>query len=268
MKKAKFEERIAEYLSGEMSPQQKEELKQILKQNGYELNDLEDLENMFKELDEFRVPEPSKKMDDRFYSMIEEFKGKERKIEKKKEKVDSIFNSLFPQKYIPQLAYSLLLLIIGWAVGTWIFPTTKYENQLTQMSTQIREMRQVMMLSMLDLPSATERIKAVNITNKLDNVGDKIIKALLYTLNNDPNENVRIITVEALVDFADDPRVRKGLIQSITKQESPLVQIALADAMLVLQGKNAVEQFKQLLQKKDLNDTVRNRLERTVNFLM
>jgi len=268
MKKAKLEEKIAEYLNGEMSLQQKEELKEFLKQTGYEFSELSDLENLFKQLDEFHVPEPSEKMDDRFYLMLDEFKVKASKIEQRQEKAVSIFQSFFPQKYIPQVAYSLLLLIIGWAAGTWILPNSRYENQLFQMSSQIREMRQVVMLTMIDQPSVTERIKAVNIANNFDKVDDKIINALLYTLNNDPNENVRIITVEALVEFANDPRVREGLIQSITKQESPLVQIALADAMLTLQEKKAVEQFNRLLEKKDLNDTVRNRLEKTVTILM
>ncbi len=268
MTKTKLEEKIAEYLNGEMTLQQKEELKEILKQNNFELNELTGLENLFKQLDEFKVPEPSEKMDDRFLSMLDEFKTKEMKRKKKKETTVSFFSSLFPQKYLPQVAYSLLLLIIGWAAGTWILPNSRYEAQMVQMSSQIQEMRQVMMLTMLDQSSATGRIKAVNITNNLDEVDDKIINALLYTLNNDSNENVRLITVEALVEFANNPRVREGLIQSITKQESPLVQIALADVMLTLKEKKAIEQFNLLLQKKDLNDTVRNRLEKTVNVLM
>ncbi len=268
MNKTKLEEKIAEYLNGDMSPQQKEELKEFLKQNGYELNELSDLENLFNQLKNFQVPELSERMDDRFYSMLEEFKEKERKSEHKLEKAVTIFKSLFPKKYIPQIAYSLLLLIIGWIAGAWILPSSKYENQIAQMGSKINDMREVLMLTLLDQPSATERIKAVNITNNFDNVDDKIINALLYTLNNDPNENVRLITVEALLEFADNPRVREGLVQSITKQKSPLVQIALADAMLALQEKKAVEQLKRLLEKKDLNDTVRNRLVKTVNVLM
>lgn len=268
MNKAKLEEKIAEYLNGDMSPQQKEELKEFLKQNRCELNELSDLENLFNQLKNFQVPDISERMDDRFYSMLEEFKEKEHKREQKQEKAVTLFNSLFQKKYIPQMAYSLILLIIGWIAGTWILPSSKYEHQMAQMSSQIQDMREVLMLTLLDQPSATERIKAVNITNTFTDVDERVINALLSTLNNDPNENVRLVTVEALLEFADNPRVREGLVQSITKQKSPLVQIELADAMLALQEKKAVEQLKRLLEKKDLNDTVRNRLERTVNALM
>ena len=268
MKKEKLEELVAEYLNRDMSPQQKEELKSFLKKNGCELDELSDLENIFNQLDEFQVPEPSEKMYDGFYSMLEEYQEKERKSEKKKEKAASIFQSFFPQKYIPQIAYSLLLLIIGWAAGAWILPSSKYENQIVQMTSQIQEMREVMMLTMIDQPSATERIKAVNLTNNFETVDDKIIRALLKTLNHDENENVRLVTVEALYEFANNPKVREGLIQSISKQNSPLVQIALADIMISLQEKKSIEQFNELLKKKDLNDTVRHRLQETVTVLM
>ena len=268
MKKEKLEALIAEYLNGDMAPQQKEELKQVLEKNGFNLNELSDLENISDQLNELQVPEPSEKMDENFYSMLEDFKEKERKSEQKREKAVSFFQSFFPQKYIPQIAYSLLLLIIGWAAGTWITPNSKYENQMVQMTSQIQDMREMMMLTLIDQPSATERIKAVNITNNFETVDDKIIRALLKTLNNDENENVRLITVEALYEFADNPKVREGLILSISKQESPLVQIALADIMISLQEKKSIDQFNELLKKKDLNDTVRHRLQETITVLM
>ena len=124
------------------------------------------------------------------------------------------------------------------------------------------------MFALIDQPSAIDRIKAVNMTNNFASVNDKVVTAMLKTLNNDPNENVRLITVEALYEFADNPRVREGLILSIIKQNSPLVQLALADIMIALQEKKSVEHFENLLKKKDLNDSVRNRLQQTVKVLM
>jgi len=125
-----------------------------------------------------------------------------------------------------------------------------------------------MVLTLIDQSSVTQRIKAVNLTNNFDRVNERIARALLKTLNNDPNENVRLVTVEALYDFADNPIVREGLIQSISKQESALVQLALADVMIALQEKKSVDQFRELLERKDLNDSIRGRIEKTVSVLM
>ncbi|HTR31422.1 MAG TPA: HEAT repeat domain-containing protein [Puia sp.] len=145
-------------------------------------------------------------------------------------------------------------------------PSTE-SKQLEALTAQVREMRELMMLSLLQNPAASERIRAVSYTSEIGHVNPHIAAALLATLNNDPNVNVRLTTLEALTHFARDPVVREGLIQSILQQESPLVQAALADVMLKLQEKRAIQPFKKLLQQKDLNGMVRSKIEQTITQL-
>ncbi len=140
-------------------------------------------------------------------------------------------------------------------------------KQLEALTAQVHEMREIMMLSLLQNPSASERLRAVSYTSEIRRVNPNIAAALLATLNNDPNINVRLTTLEALTHFARDPVVREGLIQSILQQESPLVQAALADVMLKLQEKRAIQPFKKLLQQKDLNGMVRVKIEQTITRL-
>jgi HEAT repeat protein len=78
---------------------------------------------------------------------------------------------------------------------------------------------------------------------------------------------VRLVTLEALSQYANVPAVREGLVQSIVLQESPLVQSAMADVMLKLQEKKAVQPLKKLLQQKDLNKAVRNKIEQTITSI-
>ncbi|HEV2354741.1 MAG TPA: HEAT repeat domain-containing protein [Puia sp.] len=137
-------------------------------------------------------------------------------------------------------------------------------KQLEALTAQVHEMRELMMLSLLQNPAASERIKAVSYTNEMRRAGPNIAAALLATLDNDPNVNVRLSTLEALTHYADDPAIREGLVQSILQQNSPLVQAALADVMLKLQEKRAVSPFKKLLQQKDLNEMVRTKIEATI----
>lgn len=79
--------------------------------------------------------------------------------------------------------------------------------------------------------------------------------------------NVRLVTLEALADLARDPRVREGLVQSLSRQESPLVQVALADVMLKLQEKRSLKPMRQLLQRPNTNDLVKSKLEQTIKEL-
>jgi hypothetical protein len=140
-------------------------------------------------------------------------------------------------------------------------------KQLEALTAQVHEMREMMMLSLLQNPSASERIRAVSYTSDIRHVDPNIAAALLATLNGDPNINVRLSTLEALTHFARDPVVREGLVQSILQQDSPLMQAALADVMLRLQEKRAIQPFKKLLQQKDLNSMVRAKIEQTITQL-
>ncbi len=231
------------------------------------------------------VPEPSGEMQTQFNAMLENYKATEGR-KKRNLGLPAVWR-WFAIRPGLATAFSFILLLGGFGLGMMInrektivvrepaivkaapvspvtTDTTKQEvavkekpssenKQLAALSAQVHEMRELMMLSLLQNPSASERLRAVSYTSEITHVNPNIAAALLATLNNDPNVNVRLTTLEALTHFARDPVVRQGLIQSILQQESPLVQAALADVMLKLQEKRAIPSFKKLLQQKDLN---------------
>jgi hypothetical protein len=167
------------------------------------------------------------------------------------------------------MTYSLLLVVIGIALGHWLnapapVAPSSDKKQLEELTAQVSDMRDMMMKSLLQNPSASERIRGVSYTSEITTVKPDVIDALLTTLNNDPNVNVRLMTLDALTHYASNPAVRAGLVESILQQESPLVQAALADVMLKLQEKNAIRPFKKLLQQKDLNSLVRSKIETAI----
>ncbi len=171
-----------------------------------------------------------------------------------------------------QLAYSFLLLVIGLAIGFISNrggqTNTAEIKHVDSLSSQLTEMKQLMLLSLLENPSASERMRAVSYTDQISSVNKKVIDALLTTLNEDPNTNVRLVTLESLVKLSGDPGVREGLVQSITRQESPLLQSAIADAMVRLQEKRSLKSLQKLLDKKDLNEMVRNKIEQSIHKLI
>jgi hypothetical protein len=140
-------------------------------------------------------------------------------------------------------------------------------SQVQDLSEQLREMRQMMMLSLLQNPSASERMRAASYASDSRTISPDMLAALLTTLNNDPNVNVRLTTLDALTLYARNAAVREGLIQSILQQDSPLMQAALADVMLKLQEKRAIQSFKKLLQQKGLNEMVRSKIEEVITRL-
>ena len=77
-----------------------------------------------------------------------------------------------------------------------------------------------------------------------------------------------LAALEALIKFSGVPSVREGLVKSIVQQKSPLVQSALVDAMLKLQEKKSVRPLQQLLNTKDLNQSIKVKIEKSIPQLI
>ncbi|WP_337044308.1 HEAT repeat domain-containing protein [Emticicia sp. 17c] len=218
------------------------------------------------------VPKPSDNLPIQFYTMLETFKAAETKKVKKvsfwnelKHKIEA----LLTQKNLFRVSYSMCLLFIGLAGGYWLNErrTPDYQGQIQQLSDQVQEMNQKVMLSLLENSSATERLKAVSYTKEINQVDEQVIEALLSTLNNDSNVNVRLVTLEALAQLANNPKVREGLVQSILKQDTPLVQAALADVMVKLEEKRSIKPLQRLLEKDDVDVIVKTKIKETIKAL-
>jgi predicted anti-sigma-YlaC factor YlaD len=219
-----------------------------------------------------RIPEPKEAMRTNFYTMLDEFKEAEKAAARFsfQSMMESIREFVLPQ-WTVQVGFSLLLVGLGWVIGNRTsrskVDATAYQQRIETLASQVQDMKSTMMLSLLENPSATERLRAVGYTSEITKADDRILEALFATLNNDPNVNVRLVTLEALTQYAGDASVREGLVKSLALQESPMVQVALADVMVKLQEKRSVKALKTLLQKEDLNDLVKVKIEQTIKDL-
>lgn len=164
-------------------------------------------------------------------------------------------------------ALAITIFLIGMLAGNLFTPFQDYRQQMNRLSNEVSEMRKVMMLSLMDAQSPSERLKAVNISTDISAADDRVISALLKTLNNDPNVNVRLASIEALLRHADNPRAREGLVKAISKQKSPQIQVALADAMLALQETDSINELRRLLKQNELDSSVRDKLQNTIAAL-
>ena len=224
---------------------------------------------LWQQLGTVKNPLPSAELPTRFYAMLDTYK---KEVEAKQQySLSTLWQNLKARfTYHPSYnwAYGLVLIGLGTMIGFWMGKpdnqSVAYQKQVESLSTEMQEMKQMMMLSMLENPAASERMRGVSYTEQLNQVDDKVIDALLTTLNYDENVNVRIVTLEALIPLANNPKVREGLVQSLITQESPLVQVALADAMVKLQEKRSVKEFKRILRKNNLNIMVKDKIEKSI----
>jgi HEAT repeat protein len=85
--------------------------------------------------------------------------------------------------------------------------------------------------------------------------------ALLQTLREDSSVDVRLAALDALTRYGGRPDVRKGLIDALEGQQSPLVQVALIDALVDIHGTGAIQQLKKLQQDPKADPSVRKHAE-------
>jgi hypothetical protein len=267
MNKKKKIRLITEYLLNKDAGD-KNEMRGFLIENEIKEEELEELERLTDQLYELPDREPSEKMKAAFYSKLEEYKSSLTQNEPRVYKLDTLAGGPRYPSLIRKLAYAAVLLVLAGLAAFWYRSELKYKNQVASMISQMQDMQKMMMLTLLEQPSPTDRLKAINISNQINNADDKIIDALLNTLNNDENVNVRLMAVEALYNYAENPKVRIGLIRSIVKQESPIVQVALADVMVMLQEKRSVSELKKLLEKNNIDKNVETKLKNSIKQLI
>lgn len=127
---------------------------------------------------------------------------------------------------------------------------------------EVGDLRQMVSLSLLQQQSASERLKGVAWAADLDGSGTAVVGALLETLANDPNVNVRLASVDALRRFTERDAVRRGAVEALGRQTSPIVQMALIDFVVEARLTAAKDALTRLATDRTVHETVRARAER------
>ncbi len=164
-------------------------------------------------------------------------------------------------------AFSLALLAVGAGAG-FLLREAGTAGRTAALHRELQDMRQTVALSMIDRPRASDRLEGVGMSARLDNPGRKTLEALVDTLNGDPNVNVRLAAVDALYLFRNDPGVKDNLVRSLGKQGSPLVQVALIDLLVEIRERRAADALRKLIGKARLAPQVKEHAELGLKQIM
>lgn len=255
----KIDQLLQRCQSGEASAEEIHQLESLIEQGKVQLEEIPGFDRLDSMLFKMNSPEPSPDLDLKFHRMVKE---EQRALEKKK----AVW-SFNLQDWIPRLAFASVTLILGLAIGYVVWSPNEKDHQIAQLGNEVAQLKEMMMLSMLEKQSATDRLKAVSLTEQMDAVSEKVTAALLQTLNNDENVNVRLAALDALRPYSGDGKIREALIHSIARQKSPLVQVALAELMAQLQEKGAVEELKKILEDKETPDDIKVKINESIRTI-
>ena len=161
------------------------------------------------------------------------------------------------------VAWSAALLLIGLFAGAQFGNRVKSapSEEIASLHAEVTSMRQLVALSMLQQQSASERLQGVSWSTREDHLDPQVQSALLRTLRYDGSVDVRLAALDALSRHAAQPQVRKGVLESLQEQQSPLVQVAMIDQLTEWRDPDAAQRLRKLEQTPNLNPAVKQRAE-------
>lgn len=264
-----IELKMMDYISGRMSPQEVSDFDLLIAENpsySQELLELKEMMQLMTQHDQIEVPKPSDQMDENFYTMLHHEVAAQ--IGQSNGFVSKL-NGWFQLPQLRKFAYGFSFMFFGVFVGHYMH-LLKGQSDLEaeRLAIKDQQIQALTVLSLLDMPSANKRLMAVNLAGMSEQPNESIVEALLATLNQDSNVNVRLEALDVLAQHTELGKVRNGLVKSINYQDSPMVQMALANLMLQLNEHQAVEPIQRLLKQPELIDPVRAKLNETINELI
>ena len=129
--------------------------------------------------------------------------------------------------------------------------------EVATMQSELANMKQLVVLSMLQQQSASARLEGVTWSTREQQLNPQVLSALLHTLRYDPSVDVRLAALDALSRHSAQPQVRSSVVNTLQGQQSPLVQVALIDQLVEWHDREAKPHLEKLRQSQDLNPAVR-----------
>lgn len=272
MKCEQVNELIADYLAGRLDSRSRAEFDAHLADCANCREEAGDLVEVWNKLSSLPEEQPSRALDRRFHTMLAAYReGMEQAnpaaLASTAGSRGRFFEWLWPMRPAFQFSFALMLFGLGLLTGPWIArlgggdgqTAGKRDPSLAQLRDEVSSLKQLVTLSLLQQQSAIERLRGVESTQDLERPDTQVLVGLLRALDSDANVNVRLAAVDALEQFARRDVVKKGLLDSLRRQSSPLVQIELINLMVKLKEPESIPAIKALLQNGATNKTVRER---------
>ena len=248
MDNEKFEMQLIDYIDGKLSEDERQQVEQELVRNDQAFKLYEQLKEVIHAIDKTKKLDPShelkKKFDDFLVAEIKESKKEAR--------------SIFFQPGFFRIAAAVALLIVGGGIGFWISRQSTQRQEIEAIAQELARTKTLMMGLIENQQSASQRLQGVNVALTIQNADDEVVKALALRMNEDANTNVRLAALDALSKFHTEPQVRKVLLDALSTQKDPVVQIALIQLMVKMKEKSVVNDLQKIVEDDETMKAVKD----------
>lgn len=143
------------------------------------------------------------------------------------------------------------------------------QRELADLRKKVDTMSQLVGYSLLQQQSrsSNERLRGVLTSASVEKPDDKTINDLIGALALDPSANVRLNALEALYPHAAQEVVRAGVLTSLPREQSPLVQISMIDFLVAARDREATPTLQKLSGNDQVDLNVREAAKRALTQL-
>jgi hypothetical protein len=167
---------------------------------------------------------------------------------------DRLLEGWWPQQPALQAGLAAALLVAGMLIGREL--PSPGDGEVAALRDEVR----VVGLALLDHQSASGRLLGVEWSQQTAQTPE-VVRALLERVQYDSNLSVRLAAVDALRSNLSNPEVGAGLAAALEKQDAPLMQVALAEALLAAGSGAGVDAVRRVLMRSELDPGVREYVE-------
>lgn len=224
------------------------------------------LQRTLLDLDSLPMEKPSPQLRANFQAMLED--------EKQATATSTVARSsprrrLNPWPWIVSPLAACGFLALGFIAGqrNTSVPNPEIETtrqQLAALQQKVDSMGQLVGYSLMKQQSASERLQRLLAAQHLGVASDQVLTQLISALALDPSTNVRLTALETLYPHADKDVVRAGVLASLSREQNPLVQVAMIDFLVAAQDREAIATFERLSQQETTNRSVRDSARRAL----
>jgi hypothetical protein len=260
---------LPDYLGGTISKAERSAIERHLKTCKSCNAEYTALANIWTELGRLPDERPNARMRERFYAELDLQKSA-RQLRVAPEirwlaRLNHLVEWLWPKQPAVQFGIALVCLLVGYVIGFRIDGGGNGSSgDVALLRTEVVNMQRLVMLSLLKTESASERIRGANWTERMSRPDPEVFSALFESINYDPVVNVRLAALDALSKFYAEAEVKRGIIGSLMRQTSPLVQLFIVQVISTVHDSEGIAALKELLKNKDLDKTVREQAEKHI----
>ncbi|UCG29088.1 MAG: HEAT repeat domain-containing protein [Bacteroidales bacterium] len=170
-----------------------------------------------------------------------------------------------------QIAAAVALLVAGALIDNLLLSGSRQKNISADTYPGLENQKtagtSLLAFNLLNEESPSVRIRAIDSLRSIPEPDSDVIDVLFSVLNMDDNVNVRFSAAQTLAQNIQHEYVRAGLIESLTIQNEPLIQIALIHVLVQSGEIRAGDVMKQLVYNPGTQEIVRTEARKGLDIL-